>query len=262
MKKARQEFSLEFKREAPALLGSSRRPQTPVAAEPGLQPSMPRSWRAIRTGTPPRAPPTSAATTGRIASLADLASENAKLRREPERRRPESNALKRPSASSRRCQGEVRLHQDHQPRPDQCRPRRDPNDQRHAREAVRGHSPSPDQQRLNEWVGEVDHQGRVGEATSPSGFRQPDDPAEREAHQPQSQEQDVLRRTQGRCAPEDERHAKELLPTLLGVDSKRPRPREETVKTHCSRGTGQGPARDASSATKAKDRTTGEGWVR
>ena len=40
MRKARREFSPEFKREAVALLEGSGRPQMQIAAELGIQPSM------------------------------------------------------------------------------------------------------------------------------------------------------------------------------------------------------------------------------
>ena len=94
MKKTRREFSPEFKREAVALLESSGRPQMQVAAELGIQPSMLRSWRAIQNGAPPRAPAAHLATTGQTAaSPADLASENAKLRRELDRTRMERDVL-------------------------------------------------------------------------------------------------------------------------------------------------------------------------
>lgn len=95
MKRARREFSPEFKREAVALLESSGRPQMQIAAELGIQPSMLRAWRAARNGMPPRAPAGQAATTSQVASPADLASENAKLRRELERTRMERDVLKR-----------------------------------------------------------------------------------------------------------------------------------------------------------------------
>lgn len=96
MKKTRREFSPEFKREAVALLESSGRPQMQVAAELGIQPSMLRSWRAIQNGGPPRTPAAHLATTGQTAaSPADLASENAKLRRELDRTRMERDVLKK-----------------------------------------------------------------------------------------------------------------------------------------------------------------------
>jgi transposase len=111
MTKTRREFSPEFKREAVALLESSGRPQMQIAAELGIQPSMLRSWRAAQNKVPSGAGAGQAATTGLAGpSPADLASENAKLRRELERTRMERDVLRKPSASSRRCRGEVRLY--------------------------------------------------------------------------------------------------------------------------------------------------------
>ena len=96
MKKARREFSPEFKREAVALLESSGRPQMQVAAELGIQPSMLRSWRAIQNGMPVRRSAGQVATPEQAtASPADLASENAKLRRELDRTRMERDVLKK-----------------------------------------------------------------------------------------------------------------------------------------------------------------------
>ena len=95
MTKMRREFSPEFKREAVALLESSGRPQMQIAAELGIQPSMLRSWRAAQRGMPSRPQAGPVATTGQVASPADLASENAKLRRELERTRMERDVLKK-----------------------------------------------------------------------------------------------------------------------------------------------------------------------
>ena len=53
MKRMRQAFSSEFKREAIAFLESSGRSQMQAAAKLGFHPSMLRSWRAIRNGVPP-----------------------------------------------------------------------------------------------------------------------------------------------------------------------------------------------------------------
>jgi transposase len=97
--KARREFTPEFKREAVALLRGSGRPLALVAAELGIQPSMLRHWRAAQNGDPARPgakqPTGSIAATGPAApSPADLASENAKLRRELERTRMERDVLK------------------------------------------------------------------------------------------------------------------------------------------------------------------------
>ena len=91
VKRARREFSPEFKREAVALLERSGRRQMQVAAELGIQPSMLRSWRALQDGSPRLRAGHSAlaAAMPAVATPADLASENAKLRRELERTRME-----------------------------------------------------------------------------------------------------------------------------------------------------------------------------
>mgnify|MGYP004520907647 CR=1 FL=1 len=86
MKTARRKFSPEFKREAVALSESSGRPQMQVAAELGTQPSMLRSWRMALNGMSSRSQVGPGLPTGQTASPADLASENAELRREFERR--------------------------------------------------------------------------------------------------------------------------------------------------------------------------------
>ena len=97
MSKTRREFTLEFKREAVALLESGGKPLTQVAAELGIQPSMLRAWRAlISDGVPrsaARSPGAVAAASG--ASPADLASQNAKLKRELDRMRMERDVLKK-----------------------------------------------------------------------------------------------------------------------------------------------------------------------
>ena len=95
MKKARREFSPEFKREAVAFLESSGRPQMQIAAELGIQPSMLRSWRAAQNGMLSRPSAGLATAAGQVASPADPASENAKLRRELERTRMERDVLKK-----------------------------------------------------------------------------------------------------------------------------------------------------------------------
>ena len=81
---------------------SSGWPQMQVAAELGIQPSMLRSWRAIQSGTPSRPQTGQAAATGQP-SPADLASENAKLRRELERTRMERDVLKNRLGSEPAC---------------------------------------------------------------------------------------------------------------------------------------------------------------
>lgn len=100
MTRARREFAAEFKREAVALMTGSGRPLTQIATELGIQPSMLRNWRAIENGRQPRL------RSGQVAALPstpgallpsppDLASENAKLRRELERTRMERDILKK-----------------------------------------------------------------------------------------------------------------------------------------------------------------------
>jgi transposase len=66
MGQGRRQFTDEFKREAVALLASSARPLTQIAAELGIAPSMLRNWRgrsggrnagpALRPNTPASAP--------------------------------------------------------------------------------------------------------------------------------------------------------------------------------------------------------------
>lgn len=87
MTKTRRAFTLEFKREAVALLESSGRSQMQVAAELGIQPSMLRKWCAMLKG--PSSLP------GATALPADLAAENARLKRELERVKMERDVLKR-----------------------------------------------------------------------------------------------------------------------------------------------------------------------
>ena len=92
MSKTRREFAPEFKREAVALLESSGRPLTRVASELGIQPSMLRAWRRMMEGNDaPRRP--RGASEGVAPpfgpSPADLASQNAKLKRELDRTRME-----------------------------------------------------------------------------------------------------------------------------------------------------------------------------
>jgi len=80
---------------AGSLEGITRDAVMQIAAELGIQPSMLRSWRAAQNGMPSRALAGLAATNGQVASPADLASENAKLRRELERTRMERDVLKK-----------------------------------------------------------------------------------------------------------------------------------------------------------------------
>lgn len=82
MSKTRREFTLEFKREAVALLESGHKPLTQVAVGLGIQPSMLRAWRALIRGgvarSAARSPGVVAAAPG--ASPADLASHTIGIR--------------------------------------------------------------------------------------------------------------------------------------------------------------------------------------
>lgn len=97
MSKTRREFTLEFKREAVALLESGGKPLTQVAVELGIQPAMLPAWRAVIRGGAPRSAvrPPGAMTASSGASPADLASQNAKLKRELDRTRMERDVLKK-----------------------------------------------------------------------------------------------------------------------------------------------------------------------
>jgi transposase len=102
MAKTRREFTLEFKREAVSLWETSGRPQTEVAAELGLQPSQLRRWQKLIRGAGPRsAGPASgpalplAPASANTPLPADLAAENARLRRELDRARAERDILKK-----------------------------------------------------------------------------------------------------------------------------------------------------------------------
>lgn len=97
MTKTRRELAAEFKREALAMLEGSGRPLTQIAVELGIQPSMLRAWRAIIQGgaTRPRSRSrveTTTLTSG--PSPADLASQNARLKRELDRTRTERDVQK------------------------------------------------------------------------------------------------------------------------------------------------------------------------
>ncbi len=98
MTKTRREFAPDFKREAVSLLESSGRPLTQVASELGIQPSMLRAWRATIRGLETRSRP-GQRPDARMApsgpSPADLASQNAKLKRELDRTRMERDVLKK-----------------------------------------------------------------------------------------------------------------------------------------------------------------------
>ena len=99
MAKTRREFTPEFKREAVALWEGSGRPQMEIAAELGLQPSQLRRWqRLLQQGKLERpGSPHPVTVTQALASPApaDLAAENARLRRELERARAERDILKK-----------------------------------------------------------------------------------------------------------------------------------------------------------------------
>ncbi len=108
MSKTRREFTLEFKREAAALLESGGKPLTQVAVELGIQPSILRAWRAVIRGGAPRSAvrPPGAMTASSGASPADLASQNAKLKRELDRTRMERDVLKK---SHRHLRGDAEM---------------------------------------------------------------------------------------------------------------------------------------------------------
>lgn len=98
MAKTRREFTPEFKREAVGLLESSGRPQMPIAAELGIQPSMLRQWRATLNGAVLRPRPGASAgllPASPVASPSDQAAEIARLRRELDRTRMERDVLKK-----------------------------------------------------------------------------------------------------------------------------------------------------------------------
>jgi transposase len=100
MAKTRREFTAEFKREAVALWETGGRPQMEIAAELGLQPSQLRRWqRLIQQGQleGSASAPAPAMTTKVPTSPApaDLAAENARLRRDLERARAERDILKK-----------------------------------------------------------------------------------------------------------------------------------------------------------------------
>ena len=91
MGQGRRQFTDEFKREAVALLASSGRPLTQIAAELGIAPSMLRNWRsggrnaALRPNTLASAPH----------CVPDPAAEISRLRRENDRLRMERDILKK-----------------------------------------------------------------------------------------------------------------------------------------------------------------------
>ncbi len=100
MAKTRREFTAEFKREAVALWETSGRPQMEIATELGLQPSQLRRWQRLiqpgqleQSGSPPA--PVTTANAPASPAPADLAAENARLRRDLERARAERDILKK-----------------------------------------------------------------------------------------------------------------------------------------------------------------------
>ncbi len=97
MAKTRREFTAEFKREAVALWETSGRPQMEIAAELGLQPSQLRRWqRLLQQGQlegPVSSAPAAATKVPTSPAPADLAAENARLRRDLERARAERDIL-------------------------------------------------------------------------------------------------------------------------------------------------------------------------
>lgn len=89
-------FTDEFKREAVALWETSGRPQSEIAAELGIVPTMLRQWqRKQHEGGAPPTSPVAKPPVSTMASPADQASEIARLRRELDRARMERDILKK-----------------------------------------------------------------------------------------------------------------------------------------------------------------------
>jgi len=103
-------FTDEFKREAVVLWETSGRPQTEMASEIGIVPTILRRWQRKLQEGGVSAIPAAKQPASPMASPADQAAEIARLRRELDRARMERDILKKPSASLRRCRGEVRLY--------------------------------------------------------------------------------------------------------------------------------------------------------
>ncbi len=76
-------------------LGRKRSPQVEIAAELGLQPSQLRRWQKAVHGTSQRPTAPAAGAAPVVPAPADLAAENARLRRELERARAERDILKK-----------------------------------------------------------------------------------------------------------------------------------------------------------------------
>jgi transposase len=93
MTKTRRRFTDAFERAAVALLESGGRPPMQLAAELGLPPLRPRSWRAAVPGARTGAA-TFASATPRVPSPAEPAAERARLRRELDRTRQDRDVLK------------------------------------------------------------------------------------------------------------------------------------------------------------------------
>lgn len=106
MAKTRRDFTPESKREAVALLESSGRPQMQITAELGIQPSMLRQWWATLNGASPRPRPTGSTGISPPRPVASPSDQAAEL----DRTRMERDVPEKPSASSRRCPSDLRLH--------------------------------------------------------------------------------------------------------------------------------------------------------
>ena len=92
----KREFALEFKREALALLESSGRLTSQVAAEIGIMPSMLRAWRR-KVQEESGVVPTRSVSSSPLPSPADQAAQIAKLTRELGRAQMERDVLKKGS---------------------------------------------------------------------------------------------------------------------------------------------------------------------
>ncbi len=89
-------FTEKFKREAVALWETSGRMQTEVAAELGIIPTMLRRWPLkLQESSASSVSPAAKPRVSTMGSPADLASEIARLRREPDRARMERDILKK-----------------------------------------------------------------------------------------------------------------------------------------------------------------------
>ena len=93
MGQGRRQFTDEFKREAVALLASSGRPLTQIAAELGIAPSMLRNWRGRRAKCGAGVAPRQAGAGPAFRPYP--AAEISRLRRENDRLRMERDILKK-----------------------------------------------------------------------------------------------------------------------------------------------------------------------